>query len=408
MDPKTLKRQAKEQAKLEKQKAKSPPPTSPSGPPGMMMGMGSAGADKPDPGKGYGKEWKVQDVCDWLTTMDMEEYVVTFKKNKIDGTALLLLDDNDLRQLGIGAFGARKKLVAAIQTLNKKFREMEETGRAPPGLRDNAPAPVTTIGLIARNVEGQVKIFDAITGQEIFDIAAHQQRKQEELAAGIIDEAGRPLTKPKPKSTNFTIDSHTMELWYDKTMLKAKINELLEPLQNGEFVVRDSNTNPGCFGFSMVHMGKVVNKLIEPTNGGVHFKGSGDVFPNLSALIDHYTSTPGGILPCPIRYPADGSREIKIQTMPYWNCMDMDKASAMAKIRGKQPGAFVIRPSDKSYAAITVVKPDGSFYNQHIDETSGGLQLKKSSIAHANLDKFVMFYTSSSQKDLPCALITEL
>lgn len=373
----------------------------------MVGGAGGKSSEVAD--KGYGKEWKVQDVCDWLSQMDMNEYVATFKKNKVDGTALLLLDDNDLRELGVGAFGARKKLVKAIQTLNKKFEDID-AGKAapPPGMRDEAPAPVTTIGLIARNVDGQVKIFDSETGMEVFDIAAHQKRKHEELAAGKISMNGGPIRGP-PRT--FGPSDHENSEWYDKNMLKAKIFDLLEPLPNGNFVVRDSNTNPGCYAFSIVFNGKVKSKMIEPSaggGGGLHFKGSTDIFPNLSALVDHYTRTQGGILECPLVYPAEGSRPMRIAALPYWNCMDLDKASALAKIKGKPAGAFVIRPSDKSYAALSLIKPDGGTYNQHIDETPSGLQLKKSSISHANLDQFVNYYSQRSQSDLPCPLTTNL
>jgi hypothetical protein len=44
------------------------------------------------------------------------------------------------------------------------------------------PQPVETIGLIARQVGDQIRIFDSITNQEVQDVAAHQllaQQKQE-------------------------------------------------------------------------------------------------------------------------------------------------------------------------------------------------------------------------------------
>ena len=39
--------------------------------------------------------------------------------------------------------------------------------QAPPGMNDGAPPPVTTIGLVARDVNGQVKIFDIDTNEEV-------------------------------------------------------------------------------------------------------------------------------------------------------------------------------------------------------------------------------------------------
>lgn len=393
IDAKAAKKLAKERAKAEKAALKRPPSSPPSG------GGGSGSRDA------KGAQWKVQDVCDWLESMEMREYAPTFKKNKVDGAALLMLNDNDLRELGVGAFGARKKLVQAIDTLNKKFRAME-TGEAPapPGMNDGAPPPVTTIGLIARNINGQVKIFDIDTNEEVQDIAAHQKRKQEELANGTAP----PPRPPAPQQRNFGPTDHELEAWYDKTLPKAKIHALLEPLPNGNFVIRDSNTNPGCYTFSMVCNGKVQSKLIEKDGGGLHFKSSTDVFPNLSALVDNYTRTTGDILQCGLVYPDEGSRGMSISALPYWNCLDLDKESALSKIRGKAAGAFVIRPSDKSYAALSLVKPDGSMYNQHIEQTGRGLQLKKSTVAHADLVQFVAYYSTSSQQDLPCPLVANL
>ena len=40
--------------------------------------------------------------------MGMTEYANTFKKNKIDGSALLMLTDDDLRELGVANIGHRK------------------------------------------------------------------------------------------------------------------------------------------------------------------------------------------------------------------------------------------------------------------------------------------------------------
>ena len=53
---------------------------------------------------------------------------------------------------------------------------------------------------------------------------------------------------------------------------------------------------------------------------------------------------------------------------PAWDCLLLTKQEALAKISGKPQGSFVIRPSDKAYAAMSMVKPDGSQCNQHIEE----------------------------------------
>jgi len=91
---------------------------------------------------------------------------------------------------------------------------------------------------------------------------------------------------------------------------------------------------------------------------------------------------------------------------PAWDCLLLTKQEALAKISGKPQGAFVIRPSDKAYAAMSMVKPDGSQYNQHIEELgNGNLRLKTSAAEHATLADLVVHYASPSQSDLPCSLV---
>jgi hypothetical protein len=89
-----------------------------------------------------------------------------FRRNKIDGVALLLLTNDDLTALGVQAFGHRKKIVAAIDVLNQKLRAPDGPPGAPQG-GPPRPQPVPTIGLVARNINGVVKIFDTKTGEEV-------------------------------------------------------------------------------------------------------------------------------------------------------------------------------------------------------------------------------------------------
>eukprot|EP00040_Diaphanoeca_grandis_P029003 m.168787 g.168787 ORF g.168787 m.168787 type:complete len:490 (+) comp31537_c1_seq3:85-1554(+) len=376
-----------------------PPPPEP-----QAKSPKAAAAPKPKKGKTEsgmrGSQWKIQDVCDWLESIELKEYTTMFKKQKIDGAALLVLNDNDLRTLGVGAFGARKKLTQCIATLNKKFEDMDKGNPPPPGL--GGPPPVSTVGLIARKVDGEVKIFDIETGQQVFDIAQHQADR------AARDSAGGGVRPPPPQASQgrtFADNEHEAEQWFDKSLPKAKAVELLQPLSDGEFAVYSSGSNPGCFSFSYVHSHQVQHKLIEPCDAGLKIKGVTQGFPNLCTLVDFYTKNTGGVLKCSLVYPRSARNNL-IAELPQWNCLDLDKAQALAKIQGKGAGAFVIRPSDKSYAALSLLKPDGSLYNQHIEETSKGLQLKKSTVGHADLNAFVAYYKNPSQTDLPCALVT--
>ena len=57
------------------------------------------------------------DVGDWLRSLGLERYEVAFRENEIDETVLLRLTAEDLKELGVGALGHRRKLLDAITAL---------------------------------------------------------------------------------------------------------------------------------------------------------------------------------------------------------------------------------------------------------------------------------------------------
>ena len=58
------------------------------------------------------------DIRSWLTTIGLEHHADTFAKNEIDLEVLRTLTDPDLKELGIDALGARRKILTAVQALN--------------------------------------------------------------------------------------------------------------------------------------------------------------------------------------------------------------------------------------------------------------------------------------------------
>ena len=57
------------------------------------------------------------DIAGWLRSLGLEEYEAVFRENKIDDTVLPSLTAEDLKDLGIGFVGHRRKLLAAIASL---------------------------------------------------------------------------------------------------------------------------------------------------------------------------------------------------------------------------------------------------------------------------------------------------
>ena len=71
----------------------------------------------------------VMDVGGWLRRLGLERYEAAFRENEIDDTVLSSLTAEDLKDLGVGIVGHRRKLLDAIAAL-----------RAPTPLSDTAPA----------------------------------------------------------------------------------------------------------------------------------------------------------------------------------------------------------------------------------------------------------------------------
>ena len=78
------------------------------------------------------------DIEGWLRSLGLEKYEAAFRENEIDDTILLRLTAEDLKELGVGPIGHRRKLLDAIAAL-----------RADPNANAPLPAPSPTAPPIA-------------------------------------------------------------------------------------------------------------------------------------------------------------------------------------------------------------------------------------------------------------------
>src|SRR5215470_10597997 len=76
----------------------------------------------------------IMDVGGWLRRLGLEQYEATFRENEIDDTVLPSLTAEDLKDLGVGLVGHRRKLLDAIAKL-----------RADGSARAASPDPVPAI-----------------------------------------------------------------------------------------------------------------------------------------------------------------------------------------------------------------------------------------------------------------------
>ncbi|KAL6457674.1 hypothetical protein MHYP_G00346370 [Metynnis hypsauchen] len=62
--------------------------------------------------------WSTQQVCDWLRSLNMEQYVPKFREKHVDGELLLQLDGNKLKGLGVLNSSDRSLLKRRIKDIN--------------------------------------------------------------------------------------------------------------------------------------------------------------------------------------------------------------------------------------------------------------------------------------------------
>ena len=89
------------------------------------------------------------DVGGWLRRLGLEQYEAAFRENEIDDTVLPRLTAEDLKDLGVGLVGHRRKLLDAIAVLRAEpsvpaplSRVLPETDKA---ARDTAGRRQVTV-----------------------------------------------------------------------------------------------------------------------------------------------------------------------------------------------------------------------------------------------------------------------
>jgi class 3 adenylate cyclase/predicted ATPase len=69
------------------------------------------------------------DIGGWLRGLGLEQYEAAFHENEIDDTVLPRLTAEDLKELGVGALGHRRKLLDAIAALRAQASAPDETAK---------------------------------------------------------------------------------------------------------------------------------------------------------------------------------------------------------------------------------------------------------------------------------------
>ncbi|XP_010776734.1 bicaudal C homolog 2 [Notothenia coriiceps] len=75
----------------------------------------------------------IDDLPELLSQLGLIKYIDVFEQQEIDYLTFLTLSDEDLKEVGISTFGARRKMLLAISDLTKSKRRLSDTPAVKPG-----------------------------------------------------------------------------------------------------------------------------------------------------------------------------------------------------------------------------------------------------------------------------------
>ncbi|XP_041654142.1 bicaudal C homolog 2 [Cheilinus undulatus] len=73
------------------------------------------------------------DLPELLSQIGLIKYIDVFEQQEIDYQTFLTLSDDDLKEVGVSTFGARRKMLLAISDLNRSKRRLSDTPAVKPG-----------------------------------------------------------------------------------------------------------------------------------------------------------------------------------------------------------------------------------------------------------------------------------
>jgi class 3 adenylate cyclase len=124
------------------------------------------------------------DIGVWLRSLDMEQYEQAFRENAIDASVLPELTADDLRELGVGLIGHRRKLLAAIATLRAELPAAAVTAASPA-----APAPADAerrqLTVMFCDLVGSTALSARLDPEDLSEVIAAYHRAVGEVVAGF-------------------------------------------------------------------------------------------------------------------------------------------------------------------------------------------------------------------------------
>src|SRR6202165_2680212 len=119
------------------------------------------------------------DLKDWLRSLGLERYEVTFRENEIDETFLPSLTAEDLKDLGVGIVGHRRKLLDAIAALRTDATAKDRSGDAvasPPSATPEDRAERRPVTVMFSDLDGWTALSARMDPEDLRDVISAYQK----------------------------------------------------------------------------------------------------------------------------------------------------------------------------------------------------------------------------------------
>jgi class 3 adenylate cyclase len=113
------------------------------------------------------------DIGSWLRSLGLERYEATFRDNSIDNTVLSSLTAEDLKDLGVGSVGHRRKLLDAIAALRAEARARPRTECASASAKDTAERRQVTV--LFADLVGSTALATRLDPEDLRDVIGAYQ-----------------------------------------------------------------------------------------------------------------------------------------------------------------------------------------------------------------------------------------
>jgi class 3 adenylate cyclase/predicted ATPase len=133
------------------------------------------------------------DIGEWLRDLGLAQYEPAFRDNAIDESVLSSLTAEDLRELGVGLLGHRRKLLDAIAELRRRpLPQREETGATPsPPTQKNPLGPASPaaerrqLTVMFCDLVGSTALSTRFDPEDLREVIAAYHRTVGEIIAGF-------------------------------------------------------------------------------------------------------------------------------------------------------------------------------------------------------------------------------